>query len=426
MKKGVVFVLMAVMMLGIFTACMAKDNGKADAGKSTPSVTPTPARTPEPMPGMLIGSGDGYSNFAAELYAKSAEAEKDNFLISPASAYFALSMAANGSDAETQKAFEIVLGMPVDQMNAACEQLIPKLRMRSEDGGRLDIANAVWLNETLEAGDNFINTAKEIYEAEIFEAALSESADDVNSWVSEKTNGIIPQMLDEEPGSDIAMLLLNALYFNGVWDTPFDESLTEDRIFYREDGTTVELPFMNKHEDRTQYIKTENAEGVRLFYNDYRQSFVALRPTDGKSIHEFAAAFEKDTLKNALSAAEMRDVDLSMPKFEQEDEIDMSDLLRDMELGIIFDQNQADFSKMGTMNGYPLFVSKVIQKSAVRVDERGTEATAATEVEMDTAALPMENQKGPVKLVLDSPYAYFIMDSESGIPLFMGVMDDPS
>lgn len=183
---------------------------------------------------------------------------------------------------------------------------------------------------------------------------------------------------------------------------------------------------MNKHEDRTQYIKTENAEGVRLFYNDYRQSFVALRPTDGKSIHEFAAAFEKDTLKNALSAAEMRDVDLSMPKFEQEDEIDMSDLLRDMELGIIFDQNQADFSKMGTMNGYPLFVSKVIQKSAVRVDERGTEAAVATEVEMDTAALPMENQKGPVKLVLDSPYAYFIMDSESGIPLFMGVMDDPS
>lgn len=316
--------------------------------------------------------------------------------------------------------------MPIDQMNAACEQLIPKLRMRSEDGGRLDIANAVWLNETLEVGDNFINTAKEIYEAEIFEAALSESADDVNSWVSEKTNGMIPQMLDEEPGSDIAMLLLNALYFNGVWDTPFDESLTEDRIFYREDGTTVELPFMNKHEDRTQYIKTENAEGVRLFYNDYRQSFVALRPTDGKSIHEFAAAFEKDTLKNALSAAEMRDVDLSMPKFEQEDEIDMSDLLRDMELGIIFDQNQADFSKMGTMNGYPLFVSKVIQKSAVRVDERGTEAAAATEVEMEMAALPMENQKGPVKLVLDSPYAYFIMDSESGIPLFMGVMDDPS
>ena len=172
MKKGVVFVLMAVMMLGILTACTAKDNGKADAGKSTPSVTPTPARTPEPMPGMLIGSGDGYSNFASELYSKSAEAEKDNFLISPASAYFALSMAANGSDAETQKAFEIVLGMPVDQMNAACEQLLPKLRMRSEDGGRLNIANAVWLNETLEVGDNFINTAKEIYEAEIFESMV--------------------------------------------------------------------------------------------------------------------------------------------------------------------------------------------------------------------------------------------------------------
>lgn len=116
----------------------------------------------------------------------------------------------------------------------------------------------------MEARENFINTAKEIYEAEIFEAALSESADDVNNWVSEKTNGMIPQMLDEEPGNDVAMLLLNALYFNGVWDTPFEESLTEDRVFYREDGTTVEHPFMNKYEDRMQYIKTENAEGIKL------------------------------------------------------------------------------------------------------------------------------------------------------------------
>ena len=178
-------------------------------------------------------------------------------------------MTANGSDTETQKALELVLGMPVDQLNAACAQLIPELRMRSEDGGRLDIANSIWLNETLEARENFINTAKEIYEAEIFEAALSESADDVNNWVSEKTNGMIPQMLDEEPGNDVAMLLLNALYFNGVWDTPFEESLTEDRVFYREDGTTVEHPFMNKYEDRMQYIKTENAEGIKLPYNNY-------------------------------------------------------------------------------------------------------------------------------------------------------------
>lgn len=426
MKKGIAFALLAVIMLGIFTACTAKDNGKKDAGKVTPSAAPTPVSTPEPTPGMLISSGEGYSNFAAGLYAKSAEAREGNFLISPASAYFALAMTANGSDAETQKALELVLGMPVDQMNAACAQLIPELRMRSEDGGRLDIANSIWLNETLEARDDFINTAKEIYEAEIFEAALSESADDVNNWVSEKTNGMIPQMLDEEPGSDAAMLLLNALYFNGVWDTPFEESLTEDRVFYREDGTTVEHPFMNKYEDRMQYIKTENAEGIKLPYNNYRQSFIALRPTDGRNIHEFAAAFEKDTLKDALSRSESRAVNLYMPKFEQDYKIDMSDLLRDMGLEIIFDWNQADFSKMGTMNGYPLFVSKVIQKSAVRVDERGTEAAAATEVEMDVAALPMEDQKGPVELVLDSPYAYFIMDSESGIPLFMGVMGDPS
>ncbi|MCQ4822969.1 serpin family protein, partial [Eubacterium callanderi] len=127
-----------------------------------------------------------------------------NFLISPASAYFALAMTANSSDTETQKALELVLGMPVDQLNAACAQLIPELRMRSEDGGRLDIAISIWLNETLEARENFINTAKEIYEAEMFEAALSESADDVNNWVSEKTNGMIPQMLDEEPGNDVA------------------------------------------------------------------------------------------------------------------------------------------------------------------------------------------------------------------------------
>ena len=146
MKKGIAFALLAVIILGIFTACTAKDNGKKDEGKVTPSAVPTPVSTPEPTPGMLISSGEGYSNFAAGLYAKSAEAREGNFLISPASAYFALAMTANGSDTETQKALELVLGMPVDQMNAACAQLIPELRMRSEDGGRLDIANSILLN----------------------------------------------------------------------------------------------------------------------------------------------------------------------------------------------------------------------------------------------------------------------------------------
>lgn len=426
MKKGIALVLAVVLALGIFTACTAKDKEKTDVGKTTPSATPAPTPAPEPVPTMLINENDGYGNFAAALYTKTVEAEQGNLLISPASAYLALAMTANGADTETREAFEQVLGMPIDSLNAACAQLIPKLKMSSEDGGKVDIANSIWLNETLEAREDFVNTVRESYEAEVFQAALDASADDVNNWVSEKTNGMIPQMLDEEPGKETAMLLLNALYFNGVWDIPFEESLTSDRTFYREDGTTGEVPFMNNHKDGMQYIKTENAEGIKLPYNNHRQFFVALRPTDGRSVGEFAASFDKDTLKNAMSAAESRDVNLYMPKFEQDDQIDMSDLIANMGLGIAFDQNQADFSNMGTMNGYPLSVSKVLQKSAVKVDERGTEAAAATEVGMESAALPPQYQKEPVELVLDSPYTYFIVDSGSGIPLFMGVMSDPS
>ncbi|WP_195269752.1 serpin family protein [Eubacterium sp. 1001713B170207_170306_E7] len=424
MKKRIALILAVVMALGMFTACTEKE--KTEAGETRPSAVPTPAPTPAPVPDILINSGSGYSHFAAELYAKTAEAEEDNLLISPASAYLALAMTANGSDAATQAAFEQVLGMPVEQLNTACAQLIPKLRMQSEDGGRVDIANAIWLDESFSAKEPFVSIVRENYEAEIFEAVLSESADDINGWVSEKTNGMIPQMLDEAPESDKAMLLFNALYFNGVWDRPFEESSTGERTFYRENGTTVTVPFMNSYKDRTQYIKTENAEGIKLSYNGGKQSFVALRPTDGQHIHDFAAAFEKDTLNNALATSESRVVNLYMPKFEQNDQLDMNDLLTDMGLDIIFDKNQADFSKMGTTNGFPLFVSKVLQKSAVKVDESGTEAAAATEVEMEMAALPMEDQKGPVELVLDSPYAYFIMDNESGIPLFMGIMSDPS
>lgn len=373
---------------------------------------------PETKAAVPDGASEAYLGFSEELF-RTAASEAENPLISPASAYFALAMAANGAAGETKTAFEKTLGLSVDELNAVCLALMNNLSMTA-GSTKLSVANSVWvdMDEDFDVSEEYISFLQNDYYAEYTETDLQTARQAVNAWVKYHTEGMIPEMLSEQPDRDARLLLINTLYLKTAWETEFDPNSTQQREFHTEGGGNVSAEFLYSELGRKQCILTPEATGVVLPYDDGKLAFIALKPNEG-TVRGLLEGFDGNTLAGYLAAAKEKTAWLAMPKFTREFSLDMQAALTDMGLGIVFEEN-ADFSGIAP----DICISRVLQKTRVDVHEKGTEAAAATVVEMsDSCAVIAED---PVELCFDSPYLYAIVDMESGLPLFMGIMDDPA
>lgn len=369
---------------------------------------------------LLDGSEKAYLGFSEELMKAVAKSGGQNPLLSPASAYFALAMVANGAEGETKAAFEEVLGLTVYQLNEVCLALMNNLSM-TEESTKLKIANSVWVDkgENFTASKEFISLLQQTYFAEYTETDLQTAKQAVNAWVNHHTEGMISELLSEQPDEYARLLLINTLYLNTAWEAEFDPNSTRERDFTLKSGQTVSAEFLYAATAARQCILTEDATGVLLPYDDGKLAFLALEPNEG-TVRELIAGFDGDALAGYLAAAEETQAWLTMPKFTKEYSIEMQDVLTEMGLGIAFDPYHADLSGIAP----EIYISRVLQKTRIDVHEKGTEAAAATMVEArEGAAMPVED---PVELCFDSPYLYAVVDLESGIPLFLGIMDDPT
>lgn len=413
MKKGLLILSACLLAAFSFGGCNAK---KVADEVIVPSATPPS----EPKASAAAVEVKPYWQFANALLKSTAkEAEQENLLISPSSAYFVLSMGANGAAGETLKDFEKVLGQPLDALNTNNERLIKALEESSSED-KVSTANGLWIKNTLKPSADFLKASKDYYSAEVFNSDFTDAMEQVNAWVAQKTENKIPEMLSEPPTEEV-MLLINALYFKGSWRENFSPEKTAERSFYKEDGTQLQVPFMNREFDYAYYIKSDTAEGIKLYYQG-GQSFVALRPADGKSIGDFVKSMEADTVTTLIEKGEGKKVNLFLPKFEVDADLSMEDALSEMGLGQIF-SDRADFSNM-VQDSTPLKVSKVLQKTTINLDENGTEAAAATLLGVMEMALPLQEEQEPIELVMDKPFVYGILD-ENNLPLFLGVLNIP-
>lgn len=171
-------------------------------------------------------------------------------------------------------------------------------------------------------------------------------------------------------------------------------------------------------------IKTNVAEGILLPYDDGKTAFVALRPTDGRSAAEFARGLTPESFNAYIDAAKPALMYFAMPKFTWEFSAELSDILSGFGLLDAFDPDKADFSSLGTCDTGNIFISKVLHKVKMEVNEKGTEAAAVTAIIMEKSMAVQDDQTET--LVLDSPFVYAVVDLVSGVPLFAGIMDDPS
>ena len=345
-----------------------------------------------------------------------------NTLLSPLSIALALSMTANGAAGDTLAELEALLGADADALNANAASLLDEYR---DLGGSTvsNIANSLWLDDSLTAREQFLSRCTAFYGAGVYQTDLATEGARraVNGWVEENTNGMIPEILTEAPPEETALLLVNALYLKNTWENQFEPVNTNTRIFTAADGTEAETDFLSNGIRQERYFRTADAAGTVLPYDDGRLAFVAVLPDEG--LDSWLEGLDGDTFPALLAAAEDTRLLLRMPKFEAEWGGEVRDALAALGLDAAFDPARADFSGMGTTeSGDPLFIGSVRHRAKIEVNEEGTEAAAATVVEVPSGgAAPADYEE----LTLDRPFCYAVVDLERGVPLFLGTFERP-
>ncbi|MCI6962095.1 MAG: serpin family protein [Clostridiales bacterium] len=415
MKKRLIKLIALVMCAAMLTGCAASGGVK----NLTDGVNAADVTLPEVTDYTMIGDlGAGLMQYAAAQ-------EAENPVLSPLSAYLCLAMLMPGANENTKAEFKKILGADWQYVSALAANIASELT-GVKGNTRLDIANSIWTDDDKAIiEEEWLRTVKTYFGPDIYSADLpSDGAlKAINKWVNDKTNGMIPKLHDENYDKDTIMVLLNALYMKAEWAHKFEGQATYDREFTKADGSTVTVPFMNMFEAYESYIKTDGAEGIMLPYDDGRLAFIALKPDDGDA-RKYAAGFTGAKLKEALAAAKADTfVTVNMPKFDTEYSVYLTDALKAMGMTDAFDPDLADLTGAGRGVDGPLYISYVFQKVKVDVNEEGTEAAAVTEIATaEGCALPADE---PIVMTFDKPFVYAIVDTETGVPLFAGVMENP-
>lgn len=369
----------------------------------------------------LSSQNSAVTDFAVRLFKASDENGK-NTLISPLSVLCALAMTANGAEEETLQQMEDVLGMTTEEMNLYLYSYMQNLPQ--DEKYKLSLANSIWFtdDERFTVNQDFLQTNADYYGADIYKAPFNEqTCKDINNWVKEKTDGMIPSALDKIP-EDALMYLINALAFDAEWADIYEKHQVKDGEFRKEDGTRQKCEFMYSTE--SNYFENEKATGFLKYYKSGKYAFVAMLPKEGVSVSEYIASLTGESLNKLLSNPQYTTVYTSIPKFETSYSVEMSEILESMGMTKAFDPNGADFDGLGTSTGGNIHISRVIHKTYISVEEKGTRAAAVTIVEPgDGAAMEPEQ---PKEVYLDRPFVYMLIDCENNIPFFIGTMMETS
>ena len=361
-----------------------------------------------------VSNDTAMADFAVNLFQKTA-VDGENTLLSPLSVMSALAMTANGADGDTLAQMEAVMGMDVSELTSALHNY------RNSQTDQLKLANSIWFNESsiLTVKEEFLQTNANHFKADLFEAPMNDhTLKAINNWVDEKTDGMIPEILDEIP-VDAMMYLVNALAFEAEWPEVYLETSVQEATFTREDGTEQAVELM--HSSEYQYIEDELATGFIKPYKGGDYAFVALLPREGVTVREYVDSLSGEHLLEMLRNPADTKVFAAIPKFESEYSTDMAQVLKEMGMPDAFDVNKADFSRMGSCEAGNLYIGRVLHKTVITVAEQGTKAGAATVVEMmcGSALIP-----DPKEVTLDRPFVYMLIDCRQNIPFFIGTMMD--
>jgi serpin B len=420
--KRLTIILVLVLLLPLI-ACTQPTPGqllKSDKDRTTSPDVSTSEQA------LLV---EGNSAFAFELY-QALKGKEGNIFYSPYSISLALAMTYAGARGETaqQMAATLQFMLEQDRLHPAFNWLDAELASRGEgaqgkngEGFKLNVVNAIWGQKDYEFLPACLDVLAENYGAGLrildFVTEAEKSRLAINQWVSDQTQGRIKDLIPPGAIDELTRLVLtNAIYFNAAWKYPFDQKVTADGTFYLLDSGQVTVPMMSQTES-FGYSEGEGYQAVELPYDGDELSMVILLPASG-NFQAFEQGLQAQKVSDIIGGLQSKQVHLTMPKFEFDSEFSLRDTLTGMGMPDAF-SGDADFS--GMIGTRELFISDVVHKAFVSVDEAGTEAAAATAVIMPGSASP----EPPAEVTIDHPFIFLIRDIETGAILFIGRVLNP-
>jgi serpin B len=369
---------------------------------------------------------DSANRFAFDLFKPILTDAKgtENIMISPFSITSALSMTLNGATGETFEAMRKTLGLEqktLEQINNTYLKLMTEM-VPVDKRVVVEIANSVWVEKRLIVKQPFITELQKSYKAEARDIDVTnpDAVNIVNGWIAEKTHDKITDMLDKlDP--DLAMLLINAVYFNGKWRYRFDKAETKEEPFYSTPSVSKTVPMMHQTEN-LKAVKRNNLTIAEIPYGQGNYTMVVVLPDENVTTSDVANSLTPSMWQEwmGLLAENTHKVDLSIPRFKYMYKRLLNDDLIGLGMGIAF----TDFANFDNISDQGLKISRVLHQTFIDTNEEGTEAAAATVVEIVfTTASPTPLV---VKVTLDHPFLYFIRETSTGTVLFMGRVSDPT
>lgn len=402
-------------MILVFIFCGCFNTG---AKASEPVVAPQQKK-------QVIGmrdTGISGASFAFKLFSEANRGLKENVLVSPFSAFSALSMTVNGAAGETLNQMATVLGVSpgkIDALNAHNKSVFAELN--SNKTVRLEIANAVYSDRSTPFKQEFINLCTSLYSAEAHVANFSDpqTVKTINDWCNQKTHGKIPSILDKLSPEE-KMVLLNAIYFKGAWQDQFEKMATNDDRFTTLAGVKKSVRMMHKQE-RFMFFQGEKFRSLLLPYLGRKQGMYIFLPDKDSDVSLFLSKLNEDNWKKWMRSFRSAEVNLSLPKFKIAYSQMLNGALSNMGMPDAFLKGKANFSNLISQ---PAWISRVLQKTYMDVNEAGTEAAAVTAVVMATESAAM-NPDPVIEFRVDRPFVIALVDKQTDEVLFLGTIVDP-
>jgi serine protease inhibitor len=363
------------------------------------------------------------TDFSLKLFGEQAKGKTNNVVVSPISAYLALSMVLNGAAGKTREEMASALGIDanaVDELNARNAKVLKALSTNAKV--QLDIANAVYSDKSAPFKKDFIQACERNYDAEAHSENFGDSAalKHINSWCNQKTHGKIAEILNNLTGAE-KMVLLNAVYFKGNWQDEFPKAVTKDDQFITLNGAKCPIKMMSQILD-AMYYKGKGFSSVALPYAGGKQRMYIFLPEPGMDFAAFEGEFTKKNWSRWMRSYKNASAVVSLPRFKIEYSTELGATLKAMGMADAFEQG-ADFSKLVSPPA-TAWISRVLQKTYMDVNEEGTEAAAATAVVMGEKSM-IAVSGIPISFRVDRPFVLALVDEPTNEILFLGAIVKP-
>lgn len=363
------------------------------------------------------------TRFGFKLFAELVEKDTvENVFISPSSIAVALAMIYNGAKRETQQAMAETLelkGLNLQEVNEANAILLAALKGPPDPKVELAIANSLWAQKDLTFRSEFLQRNRDFYGAEVANLDFTDPSalSTINSWVKDNTNEKIDDLVKPEDLDALTVLvLINAIYFKGIWEERFDREKTKEGVFTLLDGRRKQLPMMSQM-GWYEYCECDDFQAISLPYGEGRISMYIFLPRQAITLDDFQRSLHPDNWQKWLSWFYWAEGTIVLPRFNVEYEVELSDALKALGMGVAF----GPVANFEGMCAGPLWISVFRHKTHLEVNEEGTEAAAATAMVISRGGVPER-----FMMVVDRPFFCAIRDNQTGEVVFMGFIVEPS